>query len=188
MKRKLRIHNKYSQQTQPQNDQQDQEDTPEDCSTAAEDHQNHNSDSHSRDQSAANSPTDSNKEGELNMTINIEPPSMLDIESIGNTDSPLKNGNNSGNGNSSNGNNGVAKAVVMEVSGPGGEMREKIPRPPNSFMIFANEWRRQLASQFPNESNKEISVRLGVMWKNLTEDVKVRNGKWFLNWFGLFIL
>jgi hypothetical protein len=53
------------------------------------------------------------------------------------------------------------------------EQKEKIPRPPNSFMIFANEWRRQLAIQFPNESNKEISVRLGLMWKNLTDELKV---------------
>ncbi|XP_067000729.2 uncharacterized protein [Anabrus simplex] len=48
----------------------------------------------------------------------------------------------------------------------------KIPRPPNAFMIFANEWRRKLAFQHPTESNKEISVRLGVMWKNLSSDTK----------------
>jgi len=48
----------------------------------------------------------------------------------------------------------------------------KIPRPPNAFMIFANEWRRKLAFQHPSESNKEISVRLGVMWKNLSVDTK----------------
>ncbi|PSN31569.1 hypothetical protein C0J52_15950 [Blattella germanica] len=48
----------------------------------------------------------------------------------------------------------------------------KIPRPPNAFMIFANEWRRKLAFQHPSESNKEISVRLGVMWKNLPPDTK----------------
>ncbi|GLG98502.1 hypothetical protein R5R35_011416 [Gryllus longicercus] len=48
----------------------------------------------------------------------------------------------------------------------------KIPRPPNAFMIFANEWRRKLAFQHPTESNKEISVRLGIMWKNLSSDTK----------------
>lgn len=48
----------------------------------------------------------------------------------------------------------------------------KVPRPPNAFMIFANEWRRKLASEYPKESNKEISVRLGIMWKNLTTDAK----------------
>uniref|UniRef100_A0A1B6HQT3 BTB domain-containing protein n=1 Tax=Homalodisca liturata TaxID=320908 RepID=A0A1B6HQT3_9HEMI len=48
----------------------------------------------------------------------------------------------------------------------------KIPRPPNAFMIFANDWRRKLALEFPVESNKEISVRLGTMWKNLDADSK----------------
>ena len=27
----------------------------------------------------------------------------------------------------------------------------KIPRPPNAFMIFANEWRRKLAFQHPSK-------------------------------------
>nr|CAD7575226.1 unnamed protein product [Timema californicum] len=44
----------------------------------------------------------------------------------------------------------------------------KIPRPPNAFMIFANEWRRKLAYQYPDDSNKDISCRLGVMWKNMS--------------------
>ncbi|XP_049791414.1 protein tramtrack, beta isoform-like [Schistocerca nitens] len=48
----------------------------------------------------------------------------------------------------------------------------KIPRPPNAFMIFANEWRRKLAFEHPTESNKEISVRLGAMWKNLSAERK----------------
>ncbi|XP_044735649.1 zinc finger and BTB domain-containing protein 14-like isoform X1 [Chrysoperla carnea] len=48
----------------------------------------------------------------------------------------------------------------------------KIPRPPNAFMIFANEWRRRLATENPRESNKDISVRLGVLWKNLSSDMK----------------
>jgi HMG (high mobility group) box len=43
----------------------------------------------------------------------------------------------------------------------------KIRRPPNAFMIFANEWRRRLATENPNESNKAISIRLGVMWKGM---------------------
>jgi hypothetical protein len=35
----------------------------------------------------------------------------------------------------------------------------KIPRPPNSFILFGNEWRSKLAAQFPLENNKQISVR-----------------------------
>ncbi|XP_059488328.1 transcription factor SOX-30-like [Neocloeon triangulifer] len=56
-----------------------------------------------------------------------------------------------------------------------GEMSEesvagagKIRRPPNAFMVFANEWRRKLAVENPSESNKDISIRLGVMWKSLS--------------------
>ncbi|XP_069686383.1 uncharacterized protein [Periplaneta americana] len=50
--------------------------------------------------------------------------------------------------------------------------RQKIPRPPNAFMLFANEWRKKLAVQFPRESNKDISVRLGAMWKAMLKDDK----------------
>ncbi|XP_054260416.1 uncharacterized protein LOC128985068 [Macrosteles quadrilineatus] len=49
---------------------------------------------------------------------------------------------------------------------------KKIPRPPNAFMIFANDWRKRLALQNPTESNKTISVRLGQMWKNMTKSAK----------------
>lgn len=28
--------------------------------------------------------------------------------------------------------------------------RPKIPRPPNAFMIFANEWRKKLCNQYPS--------------------------------------
>jgi len=48
----------------------------------------------------------------------------------------------------------------------------KIPRPPNAFMIFANEWRKKLAVEHLGESNKEISVRLGNMWKALPATTK----------------
>lgn len=81
--------------------------------------------------------------------------------------------NNGGSGNGKSGGNNIVSVGMIPLESLV-EPKEKIPRPPNSFMIFANEWRRQLAGQFPNESNKEISVRLGVMWKNLTDDVKVQ--------------
>ncbi|XP_053994042.1 uncharacterized protein LOC128884591 [Hylaeus volcanicus] len=38
-------------------------------------------------------------------------------------------------------------------------VKRKIPRPANAFMLFANEWRKKLASENPRESNKDISVR-----------------------------
>jgi hypothetical protein len=48
----------------------------------------------------------------------------------------------------------------------------KIPRPPNAFLLFANRWRRTLAMQYPLEKNKEISVRLGIMWKSMNKEEK----------------
>lgn len=48
----------------------------------------------------------------------------------------------------------------------------RIPRPPNAFMIFANEWRKRLALENPTESNKQISVRLGKLWKSMTTEDK----------------
>ncbi|XP_068907841.1 protein jim lovell-like isoform X3 [Tenebrio molitor] len=48
----------------------------------------------------------------------------------------------------------------------------RIPRPPNAFMIFANQWRKKLAVEYPNDSNKDISVRLGNMWKSLSAETK----------------
>ncbi|KAI4491044.1 hypothetical protein M0802_010461 [Mischocyttarus mexicanus] len=50
--------------------------------------------------------------------------------------------------------------------------KRKIPRPANAFMLFANEWRKKLASENPRESNKDISVRLGILWKNISKEVK----------------
>ncbi|KAL7301751.1 hypothetical protein TKK_0005745 [Trichogramma kaykai] len=50
--------------------------------------------------------------------------------------------------------------------------KPKIPRPANAFMLFANEWRKKLAVQNPRESNKDISVRLGALWKNMPKESK----------------
>ncbi|KAL1505614.1 hypothetical protein ABEB36_005138 [Hypothenemus hampei] len=47
-----------------------------------------------------------------------------------------------------------------------------VPKSPHAFMIFANEWRGKLTVEHPEESNKEISVRLGNMWKNLLPETK----------------
>jgi len=43
----------------------------------------------------------------------------------------------------------------------------KIPRPPNAFMLFANDHRKTMAHLYPAESNKQISRRLGQTWKEL---------------------
>lgn len=48
--------------------------------------------------------------------------------------------------------------------------RAKIPRPPNAFMLYANENRKKMSQIYPTESNKDISKRLGSGWKSLDED------------------
>ncbi|KAJ8922680.1 hypothetical protein NQ315_007712 [Exocentrus adspersus] len=49
---------------------------------------------------------------------------------------------------------------------------EKNSRPTSAFMIFAYEWRNKLAVEHPEENNKEISVRLGNMWKSLSNETR----------------
>lgn len=42
----------------------------------------------------------------------------------------------------------------------------------NAFMVWAREFRPKLASQLPNANNAEISVKLGQVWNELTNDEK----------------
>ncbi|XP_077486471.1 uncharacterized protein LOC144097700 [Amblyomma americanum] len=48
------------------------------------------------------------------------------------------------------------------------DLRSRIPRPPNAFMLFAQEKRRLVAAQNPNENNQIVSTRLGKMWLALS--------------------
>lgn len=50
--------------------------------------------------------------------------------------------------------------------------KPKIPRPPNAFMLYANENRKSMAQQYPADSNKEISKKLGSIWRNLNAEEK----------------
>jgi len=50
--------------------------------------------------------------------------------------------------------------------------KERIARPMNSFMVFAQETRKMLRETYPDTDNKEISRMLGQKWKKLTEDEK----------------
>ncbi|XP_052131244.1 transcription factor SOX-3-like [Frankliniella occidentalis] len=64
-------------------------------------------------------------------------------------------------------------AAAAAQSGSGAASRkDRIPRPPNAFMLFANEFRKKLSCENPRESNKDISVRLGTMWKMMTKEKK----------------
>jgi hypothetical protein len=58
----------------------------------------------------------------------------------------------------------------------GGKLKNevRIRRPPNTFIIFANEWRKNTAAQNPQEKNKQISERLGVMWKLMSKEQRER--------------
>lgn len=60
------------------------------------------------------------------------------------------------------------KPLKMPTSGTGGKIR----RPPNAFIIFGNEWRQKLAAEYPEDRNKDISVRLGIIWKSMKMEEK----------------
>lgn len=46
----------------------------------------------------------------------------------------------------------LISAQLQDSNWPKSKSCYRIPRPPNAFMIFANEWRRKLAYQHPSMS------------------------------------
>ena len=57
---------------------------------------------------------------------------------------------------------------------------KRIPRPMNAFMIFSNENRTDMRKKFPLLQNKELSKRLGAVWRKLSkeeQDVYYRKAK-----------
>nr|XP_050046321.2 transcription factor SOX-6-like [Dermacentor andersoni] len=48
------------------------------------------------------------------------------------------------------------------------ELRPRIPRPPNAFMLVAHEKRWSVAAEKPNENNQRVSSRLGKLWRSLS--------------------
>ncbi|XP_055932909.1 transcription factor egl-13-like [Argiope bruennichi] len=50
----------------------------------------------------------------------------------------------------------------------------KICRPPNAFMLFAKEHRRQVGMDHPDETNRQISIILGNMWRDLSDEDKMK--------------
>lgn len=47
-----------------------------------------------------------------------------------------------------------------------------VKRPMNAFMVWAREYRPKLANQLPNSNNAEISIKLGQVWNDLTNEEK----------------
>lgn len=47
-----------------------------------------------------------------------------------------------------------------------------VKRPMNAFMVWAREYRPKLATQLPNANNAEISVKLGQVWNELSNEEK----------------
>ncbi|XP_037576962.1 sex-determining region Y protein [Dermacentor silvarum] len=52
------------------------------------------------------------------------------------------------------------------------QLRSRIPRPRSAFMLFAEEKRRSVADENPNENNQRVSSRLGELWRSLSTAVK----------------
>lgn len=48
----------------------------------------------------------------------------------------------------------------------------RIRRPPNAFMLYGKDNRKQLSKSMPGVSNKEISKLLGVQWQRLPDERK----------------
>lgn len=65
-----------------------------------------------------------------------------------------------------------ARVYTGHIQIDGGQPPAKIPRPANAFMLYANANRKKMAREFPLDSNKEISKRLGRGWKELDREAK----------------
>ncbi|CAH1956948.1 unnamed protein product [Acanthoscelides obtectus] len=63
---------------------------------------------------------------------------------------------------------------TMEVMKNGTQVPRKAleieHKPVSPFMLFANEWRGMIATEYPDESKREISLRISHMWKSLEPD------------------
>lgn len=55
--------------------------------------------------------------------------------------------------------------------------KEKIPRPPNAFILYRRDKHVQLKAKYPDMHNNEISVMVGTMWKSEATDVRLKYQK-----------
>lgn len=54
------------------------------------------------------------------------------------------------------------------------QLRSRILRPPNAFLLFAREKRPLVAAANPNDDSQRVNVRLGELWRSLDETEKQR--------------
>ena len=50
--------------------------------------------------------------------------------------------------------------------------KEKVPRPPNAFIIYRKDWHPRVVAQNPGLHNNAISVIIGDQWRNESEEVR----------------
>ncbi|KAK3938685.1 high mobility group box domain-containing protein, partial [Diplogelasinospora grovesii] len=68
---------------------------------------------------------------------------------------------------------GLAKFQLQAMIDPTG-LIEKIPRPPNAFLLYRKDKQNSLKADYPNMHNNEISIITGSMWKEERPEVRAK--------------